>query len=33
VVAGESPGSKFTKAREFGVKIIDEAKLKELLNG
>jgi DNA ligase (NAD+) len=32
VVAGESPGSKFTKAREFGVKIIDEAKLKELLS-
>jgi len=33
VIAGESPGSKFTKARELGVKIIDEAKLKELLNG
>jgi DNA ligase (NAD+) len=32
VVAGESPGSKLDKAREFGVKIIDAAQLKELLS-
>ena len=31
LVTGESPGSKLKKARELGVKIIDEAKLKELL--
>jgi DNA ligase (NAD+) len=32
VVAGESPGTKLTRARELGVKIIDAAQLKELLN-
>jgi DNA ligase (NAD+) len=31
LVAGESPGSKLNKAKELGVKIIDEAKLKKLL--
>ena len=31
LVTGESPGSKLNKAKELGVKIIDEAKLKELL--
>ena len=31
LVAGESPGSKLNQAKELGVKIIDEAKLKELL--
>lgn len=32
VVAGESPGSKLTKAQELGIKVIDEAGLKELLS-
>ena len=31
VVAGESAGSKLNKAKELGVKIIDEAALKEML--
>ena len=31
LVTGESPGSKLNKAKELGIKIIDEAKLKELL--
>ncbi len=33
VVAGESPGSKYTKAVELNVKIIDEEKLKDILGG
>ncbi|MBW2432540.1 MAG: NAD-dependent DNA ligase LigA [Deltaproteobacteria bacterium] len=32
VVAGDAPGSKLTKGKELGVKVIDEAQLKELLN-
>ena len=31
LIAGENPGSKFDKARELGVEIIDEAELLELL--
>lgn len=31
VVAGDSPGSKYTKAKELGVKIIDEEKFKALV--
>ena len=31
LVTGESPGSKLNKAKELGVKIIDEAELKKLL--
>jgi DNA ligase (NAD+) len=31
VVAGQSPGSKFDKARALGVSIIDEARLRQLL--
>jgi DNA ligase (NAD+) len=31
VVAGDSPGSKLDRAREFGVKIIDEATLNKML--
>ncbi|MFP4541246.1 MAG: NAD-dependent DNA ligase LigA [Opitutales bacterium] len=33
VVAGEDPGSKFTKARELGIEILDEAALRDLLEG
>lgn len=33
VVAGESPGSKYNKAREFGVKIINEEEFIKLLEG
>jgi DNA ligase (NAD+) len=32
VVAGESPGSKLDRAKNLGVKIIDEAQLKTLLS-
>jgi DNA ligase (NAD+) len=31
VVAGESPGSKLDRAKLLGIKIIDEATLKEML--
>ncbi len=31
VVAGEKPGNKFTKAKELGVKVIDEAEFRKLL--
>jgi len=31
VIVGEEPGSKYTKAVELGVEIINEEKLKELL--
>jgi len=31
VVAGDSPGSKLDRARELGVKIIDEATLNKML--
>jgi DNA ligase (NAD+) len=33
VVAGESPGSKLDRAKNLGIKIIDEAQLRELLSG
>ncbi len=32
VVAGENPGSKFAKAKELGIKILDEKEFLELLN-
>ena len=31
VLAGENPGSKFEKAKELGVKIIDEEEFKKLI--
>ena len=31
VVAGAEPGSKYTKAQELGVKIIDEAEFRRIL--
>ena len=33
VVIGENPGSKATKARELGVKILNEKELLEIING
>jgi DNA ligase (NAD+) len=33
LLAGENAGSKLTKAQELGVAVIDEAKLKEMING
>jgi DNA ligase (NAD+) len=32
VVAGENPGSKFKKAQELGIKILNEKEFKELIN-
>jgi DNA ligase (NAD+) len=31
VIAGENPGSKFDKAKKIGIKIIDEAKFREMI--
>jgi len=31
VIAGENPGSKFDKAKKYGVKIIDEKKFLEMI--
>ena len=33
VVVGDNPGTKLAKAEKFGIEVIDEAKLKELLGG
>jgi DNA ligase (NAD+) len=32
VVAGASPGSKYDRARELGVKILDEKEFKQLIS-
>ena len=33
VVAGSSPGSKLRRAKEFGIRVIDESELQRLVNG
>jgi len=33
VIVGESPGSKYDKALEFGIRIIEEEELKEIIDG
>jgi DNA ligase (NAD+) len=33
VVAGDDPGSKLDKAKELGVKVIEEKEMEELLQG
>jgi DNA ligase (NAD+) len=32
VVAGENPGSKYSKAKKLGIKIIDEKEFSRLIN-
>ena len=33
LVAGANPGSKLARARELGVEVVDQARLRELLDG